>query len=164
MWWVAGSGLLGALAAMLETTSGNLSEIAAVLAVGALAMLAGHRWGLLIVVIADVMLIGRMWPIVAFPDHQTTASVAIAIVALLSTLPGVVLLGRTMPKTVEVLLGRHSHLHSTGVVCCSIFLAVWVVIPAFPSLGCAYELGRLPDQSGIGNRRRRSSVVTTPST
>jgi hypothetical protein len=77
------------------------------------------------------MLIGKMWPIVAFPDNQTTASVGIAIIALLCTLPGLVLLTKTIPKTVEVIVGRNSQLRSPGVFFCSLLLVVWVVLPAF---------------------------------
>jgi hypothetical protein len=131
--WVAGTGLLGAILVMLlPGTLGQSSEIAAVLAVGALAMLAGHKWALLIVALADAMLVGRVWPVIAFPEHQSSVAVAIAMFALLAAVPGLVQLGRTMPRTVDVIIGTRSpRVHSAGVLCSSLLLAAWVVAPAF---------------------------------
>ena len=131
--WVAGTGFLGALAVILPPgPTGQPNEIAAVLVVGALAMAAGHRWGLLVVVIADAMLVGRMWPVLAFPDAQSTQAVATATLALLGAVPGVVLLRRTLPRVVETMLGTPSHrLRSTVLAGASLLLVVWVVLPAF---------------------------------
>ena len=131
--WVAGNGLLGAIAVMLlPGAMGQSPEIAAVLAVGAIAMLAGHKWALLVVALADAMLVGRVWPIIAFPDHQSSLAVGIAMVALLAAVPGLVQLGRTMPRTVDIIIGTRSpRVHSASVLCSSVLLAAWVVAPAF---------------------------------
>ncbi len=131
--WVAGTGLLGAIAVMLLPGElGQSPEIAAVLAVGALALMAGHKWALLIVALADAMLVGRVWPVIAFPDNQSSLAVVIAMVALLAAVPGMVQLGRTLPRTVDVIIGTKSpRIHSAGVLCGSVLLAAWVVAPAF---------------------------------
>ena len=130
---VAGAALLSALAAlMLPGPSGDITEIAAVLLVGAVALLAGHRWGALIVAIADVLMLGKLWPVLAFGGTEASAAHITAATALLGALPGLVLLGWTIPRTVEVVVGRPSgKLHAMGVRCCCVGLAVWVALPAF---------------------------------
>jgi len=112
--------------------TGQATEIATVLVVGALAILAGHGWGLLVVVIADAMLMGRVWPIIAFPDSQTSLAVGSATLALLCAVPGLVLLRRVLPRAVALLLGpRPRHWHEAAVASAAILLAIWVVLPAF---------------------------------
>jgi hypothetical protein len=116
----------------LPGPTGHSSEIATVLAVGALAMLAGHAWGLLVVVTADAMMLGALWPVLAFPEAQTSTGVAIATIVLLTALPGIALLGRTVPRTVEMVVGpRSARFRSAGVACCAVLLAVWVALPVF---------------------------------
>ena len=134
---VAGAALLSALAAlMLPGPSGDITEIAAVLLVGAVALLAGHRWGALIVAIADVLMLGKLWPVLAFGGTEASAAHITAATALVGALPGLVLLGWTIPKTVEVLVGRPSgRLHAAGVSACCVGLALWVSFPAFAWAG-----------------------------
>ena len=60
-WWVSVSALLGAGAALaLPGPTGPATAIASVLIIGALALLAGHTWGLLVVTSANVLLIGHL--------------------------------------------------------------------------------------------------------
>jgi len=99
--------------------------------VGALALLAGHAWGLLVVALADALLIGSLWPVLAFPEAQSPTTVSLATFALLAALPGLLQLGRTVPKTVEVVMGRRAsnRTRSAGVACCSVLIAVWLALP-----------------------------------
>ena len=130
-WFYAGAGMIAAIAAMVLPDTGHSSEIASVIAVGALALLAGHRWGLLIITIAEALLVGEVWPVLFFPTHQSAITVLVATITALSIVPGLVILGKTIPFTVDVLIGANSRLRSPGVFCCSLLLAVWVVLPAF---------------------------------
>lgn len=130
--WVAVSGLLGALFSLaLPASILQSSEIPVVLAVGALALLAGHSWGLLVVALADALLIGGLWPVIAFPDAHTSGQVVLTTGALLATVPGLLQLGRALPRTVELVVGsRASHrLRSAGVACSAAFIAVWIALP-----------------------------------
>src|SRR5688500_17393822 len=67
--WSKGLGaatLVAALAALaIPGPAGEITGIASVLAVGAIAVLAEHAWGLLLVAIADVLLVGKVWPALA---------------------------------------------------------------------------------------------------
>jgi len=130
---VAAAGFIGALAAMLlPVQSGSTPqtpEIAAVLAVGALALLAGHAWGLLIVALADVMLIGTVWPLVVFLQGSTL-EIAAAATALGGALPGLILVTRTLPRTVEVVVGTdHGRLRNVSVAASSVMVALWLTLP-----------------------------------
>lgn len=129
---MAVSGLAGALIALaMPTAILQSAEIPVVLAVGALALLAGHAWGLLVVALADALLIGALWPVLAFPEAHGAVAVGLATGALLATVPGLLQLGRTVPRTVELLVGSSAsqRLRSTGVACCTALIAVWLVLP-----------------------------------
>src|SRR4051812_39447629 len=64
--WAAVPALLGAIAALaLPGTTSPASAEAAMLAVGAIALLAGHTWGLLVALSSHVPLVGRVWPALA---------------------------------------------------------------------------------------------------
>ena len=132
-WWVALPALAGAFAALaLPGPTGSTAAIASVLAVGALALLAGHAWGLLVVAAADVMLLGHVWPILAFAGGGQTQSQAAAATALVSALPGLALLGVAMPALVDVVLDEPSaRVRSAGVAMCAVGAALAIVLPAF---------------------------------
>jgi hypothetical protein len=127
---VAWLGLLAALAAMtLPTSAGYTPEIASVLAVGSIAVLAGHAWGLLIVALADVLLIGKVWPValLAAGDPQWAG-----IAALVGALPGLLVLSRTLPRTVEVVLGRaDSPWRSLGIASSTLGVGISLLTPMF---------------------------------
>jgi hypothetical protein len=102
---VALSGLASALAAITLPVTAQTAEIASILAVGALALLAGHGWGLPVVTLAEVVLLGRLCPLVVY-DWPPAPAVQIATyMALLGALPGLVLLRRGLPHAVELVLG-----------------------------------------------------------
>ncbi len=99
-------GLIAALAALPLPTVAATPEIASVLAVGAIALLAGHRWGLAVVVLADVALVGALWPRAFLIDPTSTlAQVGVAL-GLAGALPGVVALRRAAPAVAELITGE----------------------------------------------------------
>lgn len=100
------SGLASALAAITLPTTAQTAEIASILAIGALALLAGHGWGLPVVTLVEVVLLGRLWPLLIY-DWPPAPAVQIATyTALLGALPGLVLLRHGLPRAVELILGR----------------------------------------------------------
>lgn len=109
--WDAGIGLLGlaaALAALPLPTSGVTPEIAATLAVGAVALLAGQRWGLAVVVLADIALIGALWPRAVLHDPPSTEAQIGVLIGLAGAVPGLISLGRAAPALAELVLGRET--------------------------------------------------------
>lgn len=80
---MAATGLASALAALPLQSHAHSPEIAAVLAIGALASLAGFRWGVGIVVLAEIFLVAAVWPlaILARPP-SVPAQIAVAIACL----------------------------------------------------------------------------------
>jgi hypothetical protein len=133
-WWVVASALLGAAAALcLPGPTGPAAAIAAVLAVGALALLAGHAWGLLVIVTADVLLLGHVWPTLAFsgPGALSSGATLAAATALATTLPGLTLLGVALPAMVDLVWGESSaRSRSAGVATCALFMVLALVLPA----------------------------------
>ncbi len=103
--------LLSAASAMvLPGPAGQLTGFSSVLLVGALALLAGHAWGVLVIACAQVLILGKAWPIVSeiitnsgsFSGLGSAAALATTIAAL----PGLVLFVATLPFMVEVVVGR----------------------------------------------------------
>ncbi|HWN68593.1 MAG TPA: hypothetical protein VNM90_13240 [Haliangium sp.] len=102
---VAISGLASALAAITLPTTAQAAEIASILAIGALALLAGHGWGLPVVTLVEVVLLGRLWPLIVY-DGPPAPAVQIAMyTALLGALPGLVFLRHGLARAVELILG-----------------------------------------------------------
>jgi hypothetical protein len=138
--WAAIPALLGALAALaLPGTTSPASAEAAMLAVGALALLAGHTWGLLVALSSHVPLVGRVWPFLTrlhvpgyeagTADGAITAS-AIAVV-LVTAVPVIVLSMVLFPKLVAHLVpgaSRRTHAYATAAV--AIALGASLVLPA----------------------------------
>lgn len=127
--WVAVTSLLGSMAAIsLPGSTSQIAGIAVILAVAALAMLAGHRWSLIIIVAAQIMILGKVWPI-AFHAGSTLVAVA-AIVATVCALPGLILLRKTVPTTVELFAGKRSRrVNNMTYRVCSVLVAVWLLMP-----------------------------------
>jgi len=101
-------GLLAALAVLPLPTVGVTPEVAATLAVGAVALLAGQRWGLAVVVLADIAQIGALWPRAFLHDPPSTmAQIGVAI-GIAGALPGLISLGRAAPELAELVLGHAS--------------------------------------------------------
>lgn len=124
------SAMISAIAAFaIPGRTGNPAEIAAVLAVGAIAMMAGHGWGLLVVTSAELLLLGTIWPTLAFPpDHGSAAALA-TYTAVVAALPGLVLLGPTLPQIAEVLLGARSGRTRPALAGVTVLAAIALVLP-----------------------------------
>lgn len=93
--WVAGITLIGALLALpLSQSSWHGSEVAAVLAVSATAMLAGQRWAISLIAVAEIMLA----PTLAMKAFSGGLAIwpgrIIALAALAATIPGLLQLRR----------------------------------------------------------------------
>lgn len=128
--WVGLTALVGSVAAIaLPGAASQVTGIAVILSVAALAMLAGHRWSLIIIVAAQIMMLGEVWPI-AFHPSSTWVGAA-AMIATLSALPGLVLLRKTVPTTVELFAGERSgRVNTAAYRVCSVAAGVWVLVPA----------------------------------
>lgn len=129
---VAGAGLASSLAAIALPSSSYTAEIAATLAVGALALLAGHTWGLLVVTAADVILLGRVWPLVFYNWPPNAATQLATYTALAGALPGLFLLRRSLPQAIELLMGPGSspRVRSAAMVCGMLLSVCWLLLPA----------------------------------
>lgn len=136
-WWVALPALGGASAALVVPgLSSTATAGATLLAVGALALLAGHTWGLVVVVPSHLTLVGRLWPALALsgPGHTPPGgpigSGAIAIV-LVTALPALALSGVVLPHVVDHLLeGRSPRVQALTVAAVALLLAASLVLPA----------------------------------
>jgi len=99
--WVAVTALVAAFLALpLAQSTWHGAEASAVLAIGATAMLAGQRWAIAIVVVAELMLVPTVWPR-AFVDGTFPSNV-IALVTLAAIVPGIVALRRAAAALVLV--------------------------------------------------------------
>ncbi len=91
---IAISALVAALLALpLAQSSWHGPEVASVLAIAATAMLAGQRWAIAVIVIAELMLVPTVWPR-AFLDGAETFTRVAALGSLLAIIPGVLAMKR----------------------------------------------------------------------
>lgn len=129
---LAAAAFVAALAALaIPGPAGDVTGIASVLAVGAIALLAEHAWGLLVVGVADLALVGKVWPVVVFADNPDW-STATATLALITALPGLVVFAATLSKTVEMIVGKEATpYHRAGVAASYAGALVWLLLPVF---------------------------------
>lgn len=128
---MAATGLASALAALPLQAHANSPEIAAVLAIGALACFAGFRWGVGVVVLAEIFLVAAVWPlaILARPP-SVPAQIAVAI-ACLGAGPGLWRLrggARDVVALVGIASERGRHLVGRGLLIGATAILIW---PAF---------------------------------
>jgi hypothetical protein len=133
-WSIALPALVGACAAMVTPGAGGTTGAGATcLAVGALALLAGHTWGLLVLVPAHVVLVGRLWPAVALPaagaaEAGSTAAIA---VVLVTALPTLALSAVALPAIIaHILPDRTARGRSFLVAAGALALAAALIVPA----------------------------------
>jgi hypothetical protein len=88
------------LALPLAQSTWHGPEVAAVLAVSAVALFAGQRWAIALIVVADLFLLPTVWPR-AFLGGDLTSRV-VALVTLAAIVPGV--LGMRRAATVLVVM------------------------------------------------------------
>jgi hypothetical protein len=139
--WAAVPALLGAIAALaLPGTTSPATAEAAMLAVGALALLAGHTWGLLVALSSHVPLVGRIWPALthlnvhatsgASGSESTVATGAVAVV-LVTAVPVVMLSMLLFPRLVaHIMPGASPRLHAWATAGVAIALGASLVLPA----------------------------------
>jgi hypothetical protein len=130
--WFAISALAATGAALaLPGPTGAPTAIASVLAVGALALLAGHTWGLLVITIADIALLAHVWPLLAFGASGPPLDHLAAAAALVTALPALAFLGVALPALVDTILDAPSaRMRSAAVTACAIGAAVTLILPA----------------------------------
>ena len=98
--WLALSGLVGAgLALPLAPGAWHAPEFAAILAVSAIALLAGQRWAVAAIVIAELCLLPTVWPRAVLESGWISRLIALA--TLVAIAPGV----RAMPRAAVALAG-----------------------------------------------------------
>jgi hypothetical protein len=95
-----------ALAAALLTlpfaqTSWHGPEVSSVLAIAATAMLAGQRWAIAVIVIAQLLLLPTMWPRALLADADALTRV-VALGSLVAMVPGVLAMRRAAAALVLV--------------------------------------------------------------
>ena len=99
---VGATALLAALLALpLAPSSWHGPEVAAVLAVSATALLAGQRWAISVVVIAQLLLLPTIWPRAILPASEFAVRLA-ALGSLLALVPGVIAMRRAAAALVLV--------------------------------------------------------------
>ena len=125
--WLALTGLVGAgLALPLAPGTWHAPEFASILAVSAIALLAGQRWAIAAIVLAEICLVPTVWPRAVLESGWISRLIALA--TLVAIIPGV----RAMPRAAAVLVGmtgrgrtehlcRYTHL---GLVAAGVLIAI----------------------------------------
>jgi len=99
--WVGLTGLLAALLSLPLSPSSQSPEVASVLVVSAVALLAGHRWAIALVVIAELLLLPGLWPRLLVQPPDVPARIAI-VAACLSVVPGILALRRASAMLIVI--------------------------------------------------------------
>jgi hypothetical protein len=126
--WVGALGLIAACAVLPLPTVASTPEIASVLAVAAVALLAGQRWALPVVVLADVALIGALWPRAMTYPPSTLAQAGV-LLGLAGALPGTVVIGRAAPALAEVLGRTSERAKAASLAMIVLCAAAWIGAP-----------------------------------
>ena len=109
------------LALPLAQSSWHGPEVAAVLAIAATSMLAGQRWAIAVIVIAELLLIPTVWPRAFLAEADTFTRVA-AFGSLVTLVPGLLAMRRAAAALVLVTGWRRTR------VTCRRFHAALIVI------------------------------------
>jgi hypothetical protein len=130
--WVCLSALIGAAAALaLPGASGTTAAGAALLAVGALALLAGHTWGLMVSIPAHITLVGRVWPELTHAAALATVREAAIAVVLVTALPALALTVVVLPEIARHLVPERSpRMRAVFVAGSALALAAALILPA----------------------------------
>jgi hypothetical protein len=131
--WIGITALAAAMLALPQSTSSwHGPEVAAVLAVSATALLAGQRWAVAVIAIAELSLLPTVCPRAFLADGDVVVRIA-AVCALAAIVPGVVALRRAAAALVLLAGGRrtsatcrrvHALLVVGGVACAVLPLVV----------------------------------------
>jgi hypothetical protein len=102
--WLALSGLVSAgLALPLAPSAWHGPEVAAVLAVAAIALLAGQRWAVAVIVLAELCLLPTVWPRAVLGTGGSPRLVAL--VTMTAIVPGIL----AMPRAAVALAAMAGH-------------------------------------------------------
>jgi hypothetical protein len=100
--WIATTALVAAMLALpAAQNSWHGPEVSAVLAVSAVALLAGQRWAVALVALAELLLLPTVWPRAFFVDADFVTRIA-ALAALALIVPGVIAMRRAAAALVLV--------------------------------------------------------------
>ncbi len=123
--WIAAMALVAALVSLpLAPNSWHGPEVASILAVAATAMLAGQRWAVAIVVLAELLLLPTVWTRAFLPAGGLAIHLA-ALVAMIAIVPGMLATRRAAaalvlvtgrPRTQQVCRRVQIALVATGVL------------------------------------------------
>ena len=103
--WIAASALVAAMLSLpLAQSSWHSAEVASCLAIAATAMLAGQRWAISVVIIAELLLIPTVWPRVFLSDMDWQLRTS-AVISMLAIVPGLLAVRRGAAALV-LLTGR----------------------------------------------------------
>ncbi len=120
--------MTGALLALpLAQGAWHGPEVAAVLAIGATALFAGHSWAIAVIVIAQLFLLPTVWPR-AFLDGELDERI-VALVTLGAMVPSLLAMRRAAAVLVALTGRRHPRqmrrwLHAGLLVSCVIAIAI----------------------------------------
>ncbi len=131
--WAAVPALMGATAALvLPGGTSAASAEAAMLAVGALALLAGHTWGLLVALSSHVPLVGHVWPSLAMgPGSEGSVELGAVAIVLVTAVPVMVLSALLFPRLVAHLVpGASPRKHALATAGIALVLGASLVLPA----------------------------------
>ena len=142
--WLAATAMLGALLALPPAHSAwHGSEIAAVLALAAIAQFAGHRWAIAVIVLAELLLLPTVWPRAFLPGELGSRLVALATLAAM--VPSLLSMHRAAAVLVALTSRRPPRqvrrwIHAGLIVSCGIA----IVLPWILSLHRASGLTEAP--------------------
>ena len=124
----AGAGAMMLLPAM----SGTAAAGAALLAVGAIALLAGNAWGLMVSIPAHLTLVGRIWPQLAMAGGKVGAvHAAASAIVIVTAVPAIVLAAVVLPQLARHLVpGGTPRVRSLLVAVAAAALAAALILPA----------------------------------
>jgi hypothetical protein len=129
--WFQALVAMGAAGATLAIPgpTGEVCGIASILAVAALARLAGHSWGIGIAGVAATMQIAHVWPVVWTGQHSGLGAAA-AVVSLSLSLLLAVGFAAYLPRRLPFLVGRFARGGAAGVGMSAAIVMLLLVLPA----------------------------------
>ena len=115
--WIAISALAAALLALpLAQSSWHGPEVSSVLAIAAIAMFAGQRWAIAVIVIAELLLLPTVWPRAFLASRYVHAVAAFG--SVLAIIPGVLAMRRAAAALVLVTGWRRRARRAAAVTRC----------------------------------------------
>ncbi len=114
--WVAATALVAAMLALpFAQSSWHGPEVAAVLAVAATALLAGQRWAIAVIVVAELLLMPTVWPRAFLAADSLLMARLAALATLAAIVPGVLSMKRAAAALVLVSGRRRTRATVRGV-------------------------------------------------